>query len=84
MNITSIRQLAQTKLSAECLQADHNLLLIVGHANLLQSLAIRLTNSEDNKIQEFDKELAASNMKADRWDTHSTQVYVIGKKPYSL
>jgi hypothetical protein len=84
MSITSIRQLAQTKLSAECLQADHNLLLIVGHANLLQSLAIRPTDSEDQKIQEFDKKLAASNIKADKLDTHSRQAYTISKKLYSF
>ncbi|KAK0105978.1 hypothetical protein ONS95_004487 [Cadophora gregata] len=62
------------------LQADHNLLHIVGHANLLQSLAIGLTYSKDQKIQEFDKKLAASNIKADRLDMHPGQAYKINNK----
>jgi hypothetical protein len=35
MRIVSIYELAQTKLSTEFVEADHNLLLIVGHTNLL-------------------------------------------------
>lgn len=78
-SITSIHQLAQTKLSAEYLQADHNLLRLVGHINLLQSLAICLTDLEDQRIQELDKELAASKIKAERLDTHPRPAYTISK-----
>jgi hypothetical protein len=81
MSITRIRQLAQTKLLADCLQSDHNLLHIVGHVNLLQSLAIHPRDSEDQKRQEL---FAASNIKTDRLDAHPRQAYVISKKLYSF
>jgi hypothetical protein len=46
MRIVSIYQISRTKLSTECYQADHNLLRVVGHTNLLDSLLMRLTDTE--------------------------------------
>ena len=40
--------------------------------------------SEGQKIQEFDKKPAASNIKADKLDTHPRQAYTISKKLYSF
>jgi hypothetical protein len=53
----SLWQLAQFQLNTECMRADHNLLLVVGHANLLHFLA----DLGDEQTQRFEKELAASN-----------------------
>jgi hypothetical protein len=81
MKIVSIYGLAQTKLSTEFVQADHNLLLIVGHTNLLSSLLIHLgdLDSED-ETQRFDEELTALKIQEDERKTKSRPILVIGKK----
>jgi hypothetical protein len=53
------------------MRADHNLLHVVGHANLLHSLA----GLADEQQQCFEKELAASNAaKVEAWCLHSEQL----------
>ena len=78
MSVISIYQLAQAKLSIECVRADHNLLLIVGHANLLSSLFTRLTDLGDD-TQRFDEELTLKT-EADGRDTNPKSILAIGKR----
>jgi hypothetical protein len=58
---------------------NQNLLLIVGHANLLSSLFTRLAYLED-KTQRFDKDSTTLKTKADGWDTNPKPVLAIGKR----
>ena len=46
MSITQTYFLARSKLSVEALRPDHHLRLLVGHANLLDSLMIELAEAE--------------------------------------
>lgn len=65
-------QLAQFQLNMERMRADHNLLLVVGHANLLHFLA----DLGDEQTQRFEKELTAANVKVEAWAPHPEQLYV--------
>ena len=81
MRIISIYELAQIKLSSECVQADHNLLLVVGHTNLLDSLRLHLGYLDlEDDIQRFDEELTGLKMKEDNRETNSKPSMVIGKR----
>lgn len=57
MSINSIWQLAQFKFATECTKGDPNLLLVVGHANLLYSLAA----SEHEQTRRFEEEFGTGN-----------------------
>jgi hypothetical protein len=83
--IVGIYELAQIKLSTECVQADHNLLLIVGHTNLLDSLLIHLgdLDSED-ETQRFHEELTSLKTEEDERETNSKSSLVIGKRNTSI
>ena len=81
--ILGIYQLAQSKLS-KCAQTDdHNLLVIVGHLNLLDSLFTRLVDLGD-EMQWLDQELTALKMKEDGCDTICNPVLAIGKRTTPL
>lgn len=81
--ILGIYQLALAKLS-KCAQADdHNLLLIVGHLNLLDSLVTRLVDLGD-EMQRFDEELTTLKTKEDGCDTICNPVVAIGKRKTPL
>lgn len=80
MNISNIWHLAQSKLASECMREDHNLLLVVGHANLLYSL----TASEHEQRQRFEKEFPASNGTSSRaWRAQPKQLHKLSEKLYS-
>jgi hypothetical protein len=77
MSVNSLWQLAQFKLYTECMRADHKLLLVVGHANLLHSLS----NLEEEQAQRFERELAASNAKVEKAKgAHAEQLYTMSEK----
>jgi hypothetical protein len=77
MSVNSLFQLAQFKLYTECMRADHKLLLVVGHANLLYSLS----NSGEEQTQRFETELAASNAKVEKAKgAHAEQLYTMSEK----
>lgn len=64
MSITQTYFLAHTargKLSKEAARADHDLRLLVGHANLLDSLMLDLANAEQEQEQWFNKSLPQSS-----------------------
>jgi hypothetical protein len=79
MSVNGLRQLAQFKLAMECMQADHNLLFVVGHANLLHSLA----NLGDDQIQRLERELTSSKAKVEIRGAHSEQLYTMSEKLHS-
>jgi hypothetical protein len=58
------------------MRADRNLLFVVGHANLLHSLA----NLGDEQTQRFEREHAASNAKVEARGAHSEQLYSMSEK----
>jgi hypothetical protein len=63
MSITQTYFLAHSargKLSKEASRADHDLRLLVGHANLLDSLMLDLANAEQEQEQWFTKSLSES------------------------
>ena len=63
MSITQTYFLAHSargKLSKEASRADHNLRLLVGHANLLDSLMLDLASAEQEQEQWFNKSLSQS------------------------
>ncbi len=63
MSITQTYFLAHSargKLSKEASRADHDLRLLVGHANLLDSLMLDLANAEQEQEQWFNKSLSQS------------------------
>jgi hypothetical protein len=76
MSINGLRQLAQFKLAMECMQADHNLLFVVGHVNLLHSLA----DLGDDQVQRFERELASSKAKVEVQGARSEQLYTTSEK----
>lgn len=85
MKISGIYELAQIKLSIECVQADHNLLLVVGHTNLLDSLLIHLGDLDlEDKTQRFDEELTSLTMEEDKHEMNSKPSSVIGKRNTSI
>jgi phosphohistidine phosphatase SixA len=57
MSMNNIRQLAEFKLASECIRDEPNLLLVVGHVNLLYSLLA----SEYEQTQRFEREFPTSN-----------------------
>lgn len=59
-----LAQRARVKLQKEASQHDHNLRLLVGHANLLDSLMISLAEAEREQEQWFD-EVVQGNMAAE-------------------
>jgi hypothetical protein len=76
MSVNNLWQLAQLKLDTECMRADHNLLHVVGHANLLHSLA----DLGDEQTQRFEGELAVSNAKNEACSANSEQLYTMSEK----
>jgi hypothetical protein len=81
MNLERLWQLAQFKLTAECLRADHNLLFVIHHARLLDSLNNHFLGHET--IQTSGKELATSKVKAGGRDTSSIQPHTMSEKQRS-
>jgi len=76
MSINSIWQLAQVKLATECMREDHNLLRVVGHANLLYSLA-----ASEEQTQRFEEEFGASNTaKFGHWRAQFKQLYTLSER----
>lgn len=51
---------ARSKLSREAARADHDLRLLVGHANMLDSLMIDLANAEQEQERWFNKSLSGA------------------------
>jgi len=76
MSVNGLQQLVQFKLAMECMRADHNLLFVVGHANLLHSLA----NLGDDQIQRLERELASSKAKVEVQGAHPELLYTMSKK----
>ncbi|OKL61721.1 hypothetical protein UA08_02447 [Talaromyces atroroseus] len=67
MSITQTYYLAHTarsKLSKEAARADHDLRLLVGHANLLDSLMLDLANAEKEQEQWFNNTVRNATKKA--------------------
>jgi hypothetical protein len=63
MSLTSVYFLAHSargKLSKEASRADHDLRLLVGHANMLDSLMIDLANAEQEQERWFSKSVASA------------------------
>lgn len=63
MSITQTYYLAHTargKLSTEAARADHNLRLLVGHANLLDSLMLELAEAEQEQESWFNQSVKAA------------------------
>lgn len=63
MSITQTYYLAHTargKLSSEAARADHNLRLLVGHANLLDSLMLELAEAEQEQESWFNQSVNAA------------------------
>ncbi|KAJ5043063.1 uncharacterized protein L3040_004450 [Drepanopeziza brunnea f. sp. 'multigermtubi'] len=66
MSITQTYYLAHTargKLSSEAGRSDHNLRLLVGHANLLDSLMLELAAAEDEQEQWFHQSVTKASSK---------------------
>jgi len=64
MSITQTYYLAHTargKLSSEASRADHNLRLLVGHANLLDSLMLELAEAEQEQESWFNQSVKGAN-----------------------
>ncbi|KAI5465657.1 hypothetical protein BGZ63DRAFT_374176 [Mariannaea sp. PMI_226] len=69
MSITQTYYLAhkaRAKLSREASQPDHDLRLLVGHANLLDSLMIELADAEREQERWFNQSVRGSSSKQDR------------------
>src|SRR5271154_4534361 len=63
MSVTQTYYLAHTargKLSSEAARADHNLRLLVGHANLLDSLMLELAEAEQEQESWFNQSVRAA------------------------
>jgi len=68
MSITQTYYLAHTargKLSSEAARADHNLRLLVGHANLLDSLMLDLAEAEQEQESWFNQSVKKATHKAE-------------------
>jgi hypothetical protein len=77
MSINSIWRLAEFKLATECMREDHNLRFVVGHANLLYSLAL----SEQEQTQRFEEEFGSSNTaKFGSWSAQSKHLYAMSER----
>ena len=64
MSLTQTYYLAHTargKLSKEAARGDHNLRLLVGHANLLDGLMLDLANAEQEQESWFNKSVKSNN-----------------------
>ena len=64
MSVTQTYYLAHTargKLSSEASRADHNLRLLVGHANLLDSLMLELAEAEQEQESWFNQSVKKAN-----------------------
>jgi hypothetical protein len=64
MSVTQTYYLAHTargKLSSEAARADHNLRLLVGHANLLDSLMLELAEAEQEQESWFNQSVKKAN-----------------------
>lgn len=57
---------ARSKLGKEACRADHNLRLLVGHANLLDSLMLELQDAERQQEQWFNQTMAKASKTEDR------------------
>jgi hypothetical protein len=76
MSVNGLQQLVQLKLAVECMRADHGLLFVVGHANLLRSLA----DLGDDQIQRLERELASSKAMVEVQGAQFKQLYIMSKK----
>ena len=71
MSITQTYYLAHKargKLSREAAQPDHDLRLLVGHANLLDSLMVELADAEREQEQWFNKSVRSASNKKQQQD----------------
>lgn len=70
MSITQTYYLAHTargKLSSEAAKSDHNLRLLVGHANLLDSLMLELAEAEQEQETWFNASVKEASPKHIQW-----------------
>ncbi|KAF4121287.1 hypothetical protein GMORB2_2249 [Geosmithia morbida] len=76
MSITQTYYLAhkaRAKLSREAAQADHDLRLLVGHANLLDTLMVELADAEREQERWFNQSVRTADHKQERqvqWDNN--------------
>jgi hypothetical protein len=73
MSITQTYFLAHSargKLSREASRSDHDLRLLVGHANLLDSLMIDLASAEQEQERWFNKSVSGAKSSEDETPTH--------------
>ena len=78
MSITQTYFLAHTargKLSTEAARGDHNLRLLVGHANLLDSLTVELKEAEREQEAWFEKTVQASKRSSQQEVPKSRRVH---------
>ncbi|KAL5343829.1 hypothetical protein BJX70DRAFT_351865 [Aspergillus crustosus] len=76
MSITQTYYLAHTarkKLTREASRADHNLRLLVGHANLLDSLMIDLADAEQEQERWFNQTVSGATKGSYRSEQHHIQ-----------
>jgi len=82
MSITQTYYLAHTargKLSQEAARADHDLRLLVGHANLLDSLMIELADAEQEQERWFNQSVTGANKASE--DKHIQWADAIVEEP---
>jgi hypothetical protein len=77
MSLDRLWQLAQSKLAAECLRADHKLLLVLHHASLLHNLNNYYLGNETMQPR---RELATSKVKVGGRDASSNQLNTMSEK----
>lgn len=73
MSITQTYYLAHTargKLSSEAARSDHNLRLLVGHANLLDSLMLELADAEQEQESWFNQSVKTASAPAPAHNKH--------------
>jgi len=74
---------ARSKLGKEASRADHDLRLLVGHANLLDSLMIELQDAECEQEQWFNQTMAKASKTEDRHIRWASTVAVEEEDDYS-
>lgn len=70
----SLAHTARSKLSSEAARADHDLRLLVGHANLLDSLMLDLTTAEREQESWFNQSVQAANKYSRREESSSQHI----------
>lgn len=84
MSITQTYYLAHTargKLSHEAARADHNLRLLVGHANLLDSLMLELAEAEQEQESWFNQSVRGATKAEERRVQWADQASIVVEEP---